>query len=68
MQVHSAEKPQTIKLGLGYKESVQALKTLWTLVLRNAETSDPIQRQRAEYKPVVGQKAANKKTLLMKIK
>jgi hypothetical protein len=61
MQVHSAEKPQTIKLGLGHKDSVHALKALWTLVLRNAETSDPIQRQRAEYKRVVGQKATNKK-------
>jgi len=48
-------------LGLGYKESVHALKALWTLVLRNAETSDPVRRQRAEYKHVVGQKAANKK-------
>jgi len=48
-------------LGLGYTESVHALKALWTLLLRNAETSDPIQRQRAGSKRVDGQKAATKK-------
>jgi len=35
--------------------------------VKNAETSDPVQRQLAEYKRVVGQKAASKDGAFNKI-